>query len=184
MSVVSCNRRHQTDNSSKLNDSTMLLDTLHVALMQSPASFLILENEYYGIDYELIQQFAKKNENILKIHQAKSTSEMLTWLDDKKIDIVAGRIWITKENKLKYEYVAPQSPSSMVLVQNIGVKTISDVLELRDKKISVVRNSVYHQRLIHLDEEIGGGIEFDLLDDTVTVDALIDNIAYNKYLYI
>lgn len=180
MSIVSCNRHQQVETSSVSADSAIIQDTLHVALLQNPASFFILENEYYGIDYELIQQFAQKNKQVLKIHQAKTTSEMTTWLDDKTIDVLAGRTWISKDNKQKYLYVVPQSPSSMVLVQNIGVKTISDVLELKNMKISVVRNSIYHQRLMHLDEEIGGGIEFDLWEDTVTVDALIEKVVAGK----
>lgn len=155
-------------------------DTLRVATMYSSTSYFMFRDEQMGFDYEMAQNLANHFHLNLKISIAKTEMEMFQWLRERKVDIIAYNVIETKELKKQFGFVLPQPESYQVLVQNIGANAISDVTELEGDSVYVKNNSIFHQRLKALNEEIGGTINIVIASDSVSDDDLIDMVAENK----
>lgn len=158
-------------------------DTLHVATMYGSLSYFNFRDEVMGNDYEMADDLATYAGRPLKIHLAKTSDEMLIMLRNNKVDIVAYSMYETKNLKDEFRFVASQEDSYMVLVQQIGLKTVSDIHELVGKTVTVTENSVYHQRLINLNKELGGGINIQTVSDTISIDRMIEMVAEKKIDY-
>lgn len=155
-------------------------DTLRVATMYGSTSYFFFRDELMGFDYEMVGNLAKHLHLNLKISIAKTETEMYQWLKERKVDIVCYNVIETKELKKQFSFVLPQPKSYQVLVQNMGAKAVSDVTELSGESIHVKQNSIYHQRLKSLNDEIGGTINIILAADSLSEDDLIDMVAENK----
>lgn len=155
-------------------------DTLRVATMYSSTSYFFFRDELMGLDYEMAGNLAKHLRLNLKISIAKTEAEMFQWLRERKVDIISYNVTETKELKNQFSFVLPQPESYLVLVQNIGTKAISDVTELSGESVSVKENSIFHQRIKALNDEIGGSINIVLAADSLSEDDLIDMVAENK----
>jgi membrane-bound lytic murein transglycosylase F len=158
-------------------------DTLHVATMYGSSSYFQFRDEFMGYDLELAEDFAVFAQRPLKIHLAKTQDEMLDMLRNEEVDIVAFSMYETNALKKEFKFVAYQEDSYMVLVQQIGLKTVTDIHELKGKTVQVIENSVYHQRIINLNKELGGGIKISTVSDTVSVDRMIEMVTQKKIDY-
>lgn len=159
-------------------------DTLHVATLYGSSSYFYFRgDEIMGYDYDLINHFAEFTGLPVKIHLADSRDDMLNMLRHNRVDLIAYSMYETRALRDEFDFVAFQEDSYMVLVQEIGMQTISDINELKGKSVHVIKNSVYHQRMEHLNRELGGGINIQLLDDTVSVDQAIEMVTQRKIYY-
>ena len=158
-------------------------DTLRIATMYGSTSYFLFRDELMGFDYEMAGNLAKHLHINLKISVAKTEAEMFEWLADRKVDIVCSNIIETNELKKRFFFVLPQAESYQVLVQNMGANAVSEVTELEDKTIYVKENSIFHQRLKSLNDEIGGSIKIEIAPDSLSDDDLIDMVAENKIKY-
>ena len=158
-------------------------DTLRVATMYSATSYFLYRDEWMGYDYEMAQQLASNLKLNLKVTVANSESEMVQLLKERKVDLVAYHLTETKALKKNFSFVFPQNQSYQVLVQNMGAKALIDVTELVGKSVVVEANSVFHERLETLNEEVGGGIDIVVADDSLTTEDLIEKVAEKKFPY-
>lgn len=164
------------------NDLNQIIksDTLKVATMYGPTSYFLFRDELLGFDYEMAENLANYLHVNLELTIAKNEKEMTKWLIDGKVDIVAYNVIETKELKRIFNFVLPQPDSYQVLVQNLGVNALTDVTELEGKSVYVNANSIFHDRLKALNEEIGGTINIKLAPDSLSNSDLIDMVADNK----
>ena len=158
-------------------------DTLHVATLYGSSSYFRFRNEILGYDVELSAQLAKHIKKPLRIHLARTRQQMLDWLDNGQIDLIAYDMYESHELKRKYKFVAYQPDSYLVLVQLIGVNTVTSISELRGKTIHVPENSPQLQRLRSLNRELGGGINIIEVSDTIGSDELVDQVIKKKIDY-
>jgi len=168
--------------SNDLNE-IMKSDTLRVATMYGSTSYFFFRDELMGFDYEMAENLANYLHLNLEISIATSENEMAQWLQENKVDIVAYDVTETKELKRKFNFVLPQSESYQVLVQNMGTNALSEVTDLAGKSVYVKENSIFYDRLLALNDEIGGTIKIVLADDSLSNDDLIDMVAENKISY-
>ncbi|MDO9635088.1 MAG: transglycosylase SLT domain-containing protein [Paludibacter sp.] len=165
-------------------DGEQVPDTLHVATLYGSSSyFYFSSDEVMGYDYDLIMHFAEFLGIPVKIHLADTKDEMLKMLRHKQIDLITYSLYETKPLKSEFEFVAFQEDSYMVLVQLIGLQTVSEIEELKGKTVHVIENSIYHHRLNNLNIELGGGIQIETLKDTLSVDRLIEMVTQGKIAY-
>lgn len=155
-------------------------DTLRVATMYGSTSYFLFRDETMGFDYEMANNLARYLHVNLKISIAKTESELFQWIKDRKVDIVTYNTIETKELKKNYSFVLPQPNSYQVLIQNVGANALSDVSELNGDSIYVKKNSIFHQRLQALNDELGGTINIVFAADSLSDDDLIDMVAENK----
>ncbi len=175
-------RKKQPSTSQGLIDLKEIIasDTLRVATMYGSTSYFLFRDELMGFDYEMVEDLAKHLKVKLKISIAKNDEEIAQWLLERKVDLVAYNFIETKGLKSHFHFVFPQPESYQVLVQNMGSKALSDVTELSGKTVHVKANTIFHQRLLSLNEEIGGTIQIVTVPDSVSNDELIDQVAENK----
>jgi len=158
-------------------------DTLRVATMYGSTSYFLYRDEMMGFDYEMVGNLANYLKVNLKINIAKNEEEMTQWLKEDKVDIACYNFIETKALKEQFQFVLPQSESYQVLVQNLSTNSISDISELAGKSVYVKANSIFHQRLKAINEEIGGTINIVIAPDSLSNEDLIDMVGENKIDY-
>ncbi len=159
---------------------TSFADTLRVGTIYGSTSYFYYRDEVMGYDYKMACHLADFLKLKIKIIEANSETELIEMLNDNEIDVAAYNFIITKELKSNYSFVFPQPESQIVLVQNIGIRTISEITELNGKTIYVKPNTVFQQRLENLNKEIGGEIKIKYVEDSISADDLLEMVASKK----
>lgn len=155
-------------------------DTLVAATIYGSSSYFIFKGEEMGFDYELCSRFAEDNGLVLQIKVAKSVPELISMLDRGEVDMIACGLSITNELKRKFTFSDNQYVNNQVLIQRTSRKEITNVVDLIGKQVSVIRGSKYEDRINNLNEELGGGIKISTVNDSVSVDNLIEQVAMGK----
>ncbi len=155
-------------------------DTLVVGTLYGSTSYFLYREEYMRYDYQLAQAYAEQIGTQLKEVTAVSAIELAHMLQVKKIEMVAFNMFDRPEFRSLFDFVMPQEASHQVLVQRLSINTISEISELRDKKIHVKPNTVYRQRLENLQKETGGAFEIAEAPDSVSSEELIEMVADGK----
>ena len=158
-------------------------DTLRIATMYGSTSYFMFRDEMMGFDYDMAQNLANYLHLNLKISIAQTEKDMYRMLEERRVDVICYNVIQTKELKKQFSFVLPQPSSYQVLVQNLSANSISEVTDLVGKTIYVRENSIYHQRLKFLSDEIGGVFNIKFAPDSLTDDDLIDMVAENKIEY-
>ncbi len=157
-----------------------LPDTLRVVTLYSPTSFFYYRELEMGYDYDLISRFASDKDMKLHLEVAPSLQSAVAMLDSGLVDVIAYEVPITSQYKSHVLPCGVENITTQVLVQPKKSKgeRISDVTQLVGREVYVEQNSKYHQRLINLNEELGGGIIIKPIDrDTLITEDLIAMVS-------
>lgn len=158
---------------------------LVVLTLYSSTSYFIYRGEPMGFQYELSEQFAKSLGVKLRVEVAKNAEELIHKLLAGEGDMIAYNLPVTKEWKDSLTYCGEDIITHQVIVQRNGRqdKPLTDVTQLIDKDV-YVKPGKYHERLVNLDEELGGGIRIhEVTSDSITVEDLITQVAQGKIAY-
>ena len=158
---------------------------LVVLTLYSSTSYFIYRGQDMGFQYELGEQFAKSLGVKLKIKVAKNIHDLIERLLAGEGDLIAYNLPITKEWKDSLTYCGEEVITHQVIVQRTGsrVKPLKDVTELIGKDI-YVKPGKYYDRLVNLNNELGGGIHIHkITGDSVTAEDLITQVAQGKIPY-
>lgn len=154
-----------------------LPDTLRVGMLNSPTTYFDYRGTPMGYDYEMMERFAKSRGVQVKVEVGGTISEMLDWLNEGKVDVVASPVPMTSEFQDRVLLCGPKMVSNQVLVQKGGETVLTDVTQLVGHEVDVQADSKYYYRLKNLNEELGGGIEIKALErDTITDDDLLEMV--------
>lgn len=159
---------------------------LRILTLYSSTSYFIYRGQPMGYEYELAADFAESLGLETEVIVAENTNKLIQLLREGKGDVIAYNMPISKEMKDSISYCGRQYITHQVLVQKAGAKDkqIKDVTELIGKDVYVTGNSRYEQRLIHLNQELGGGIRIHVNNkDSVTSEDLIEMVANGKIPY-
>ena len=138
-----------------------------------------------GFQYELSEQFAKSLGVKLRVEVAKNAEELIHKLLAGEGDMIAYNLPVTKEWKDSLTYCGEDIITHQVIVQRNGRqdKPLTDVTQLVDKDV-YVKPGKYYERLVNLNEELGGGIRIhEVTSDSITVEDLITQVAQGKIAY-
>lgn len=168
-------------------DLTQIKDSgeLVVLTLYSSTSYFIYRGEPMGFQYELSEQFAKSLGVKLRVEVAKNAEELIHKLLAGEGDMIAYNLPVTKEWKDSLTYCGEDIITHQVIVQRNGRqdKPLTDVTQLVDKDI-YVKPGKYYERLVNLDEELGGGIRIhEVTSDSITAEDLITQVAQGKIAY-
>lgn len=157
-----------------------LPDTLRVGMLNSPTTYFDYRGTPMGYDYELMSRFSKFYGLEFKVIVGGNIAEMIEWLDEGKIDIIASPVPVTAEFQERALLCGPKNVSSQVLVQKTDIpedSIVKDVTDLVGKEVIVQNDSKYFYRMQNLNEEIGGGIIITPLSkDTISDDDLLSMV--------
>lgn len=174
--LLSCSGNHAAE-------ADTLPDTLRVATLYSPTTYFIYRDEPMGYDYQLVSDFAKAKGMVLDLKVARSMSQAIAMLDSGSVDLLACNVPVTSQYRDKVVACGPELLTTQVLVQPKvkGEAPIKDVTELIGRDIYVEKGSKYEQRMQHLNEELGGGINIHSVDSDSLIDEdLIEMVSDGK----
>lgn len=158
---------------------------LVVLTLYSSTSYFIYRGQEMGFQYELSEQFAKSLGLKLRIEVANNIDELIDKLVAGEGDMIAYNLPITKEWKDSILYCGEDIITHQVIVQQGRgkVKPLKDVTELVGKDV-YVKPGKYYDRLVNLNNELGGGIQIhEVTGDSITTEDLITQVAQGKIPY-
>jgi len=159
---------------------------LTIITLNSSTSYFIYREEPMGYDYDLAQDFCDHYGLKLNVKVAENTTRLIEMLKRGEGDLIAYAVPIQNELKDSISYCGLQQITHQVLVQraNKGDTIIKDVTGLIGKEVYVEADTKYHQRLLNLDSELGGGIKIHTVsEDTITSEDLIEMVSLGKIRY-
>lgn len=176
--------RHSSSDGDGENADTAsrpLPDTLRVATLYSPTSFFLYREQRMGYDYDLVVRLCTDKNMTLKLEVATSLNSAIEMLDSGLVDVIAYEVPVTAQYR---EHVLPcgvESITKQVLVQpkpRKGESAITDVTQLVGRDVYVEKGSKYHQRMLNLNNELGGGINIHSIDrETLITEDLIAMVS-------
>ena len=185
IAFIAC-RKQQQSQKPEVYDLPQILEKgeLVVLTLYSSTSYFNYRGQEMGFQYELAQQFAQKLGVKLEIKVASSIPELLEKLAAGEGDLIAYNIPITKELKDSIIFCGEEVITHQVVVQhNNRNELLTDVTELIGKEIHV-KSGKYYDRLVNLDNELGGGIIIHQENnDSVSIEDLITLVSKGKIAY-
>lgn len=188
LSVFACrNKQPIGEELTGAHDLAQIKDSgeLVVLTLYSSTSYFIYRGQDMGFQYELSEQFAQNLGVKLRVEVAKNVPELIQKLLAGEGDIIDYNLPITKELKDSLIYCGEEVITHQVIVQRTNGKTkpLTDVTELIGKDV-YVKPGKYFDRLVNLNNELGGGIHIhEVTGDSVTVEDLITQVAQGKIPY-
>lgn len=179
----SCRNQNQSVQNQEEEESDLEVikekGVLRVATLYRSTSFFVLKGQNLGYEYELADRFSKALGVEMEMVAALDMNDLVNKLYNNEIDLIAYPLTITNAYKEKVQYTEHEYITNQVLIQAKGKNKplISDVTELIGKEIYVVENSKYHNRLINLNEEIGGGIIIRTVSNEENEEMLIEMVS-------
>lgn len=178
--MMACRHQPQTIEATnydlpQIKDSGVLV----VLTLNSSTSYFDYRGEPMGFQYELAEQFARSLGVKLKVEVARNTHDLVHKLLSGEGDLIAYNLPVTKEFKDSVSFCGEDIITHQVLVQRNGRKDkpLKNVTELIGKEV-YVKPGKYLDRLINLDEELGGGILIhEVENDSVTTEDLIMQVS-------
>jgi membrane-bound lytic murein transglycosylase F len=149
-------------------------------------SYFVYKGEIKGYEYESLKNFADSFRLRLHIKLAENETKLTEMLMNGEGDLIACNIPLTKEGKKDLLYCGQEVVNEMALIQrsNKGNAILKDETELIGKEVWVIHDSKYYRRLMHLNNETGGGIHICTIDkDTVSVEDLIEMVSDGTISY-
>ncbi|MDR1526162.1 MAG: lytic transglycosylase F [Dysgonamonadaceae bacterium] len=143
-------------------------------------SYFIYKGEPRGYEYELLSDFADTYGLKVTIHLAENETKLTEMLLRGEGDLIAYPFPVTNKGKKELLYCGREVINHQVLIQrsNKGDTILKDVPELIGKEVWVIHDSKQYRRMVHLNDELGGGIRVRPIDkDTVTVEDLIEMVS-------
>ena len=185
--ISGCRKNHHSKEEENDSDLTQIKDSgeLVVLTLYSSTSYFIYRGQEMGFQYELSEQFAKSLGVKLRIEVANNVHELIQKLLAGEGDMIAYNLPITKELKDSLIYCGEDVITHQVIVQQGNGKEgpLKDVTELIGKNV-YVKPGKYYDRLVNLNNELGGGILIHkVTNDSITTEDLITQVAQGKIPY-
>ena len=161
-------------------------EKLTAVTLNTSTSYFIYKMEQMGYEYELVENFAESLGLELNIKIAENVTRLEEMLLNGEADIVAYPIQMDNVMKNKHLFCGVEEQNHLVIVQRAerGDTIIEDVTELIGKEVWVTDKSRYHERLVNLNTELGGGIIIKSIErDTVTTEDLIGMVSEGEIQY-
>ena len=183
-SIISCENKRGDEKSIAFSELEQIKDSgvITVLTMYGSTSYFIYRGQDMGFQYELSEQFAKSLGVKLHIKVAQNIPDLIEKLLNKEGDMIAYYIPITKEWKDSLLYCGEEIITHQVIVQRSSatIRPLRDVTELIGKDI-YVKPGKYYDRLVNLNDELGGGILIHkVTNDSITTEDLITQVAEGK----
>ncbi|MGH9325028.1 MAG: transporter substrate-binding domain-containing protein [Vicinamibacteria bacterium] len=100
-------------------------ETLRVLALDSAPFFYEKNGRMAGIEYDILDYFAKSRNATLEVEFASSFASILERVEKGEADVAGGTITITPERARRVSFSAPYFPVQVVLVERMGDDTHS-----------------------------------------------------------
>lgn len=176
---VSCISGENQGNQEDIPDLEGILQRgkIRVITLYGPLSYFNYKDNVMGYEYEFAQQLSQELGVEMEMIVAKNIANMIELLENGEGDLIAYRVPRTLEYQQRVSFTDREYVTSQVVIQLQSDSILTDVLQLAGKEVYVPESSIYHDRIVDLNNEIGGGINIVAVNDSVSVDALIVQTA-------
>ncbi|MDO4692278.1 MAG: transglycosylase SLT domain-containing protein [Porphyromonadaceae bacterium] len=191
-SIALGHRRMQQRERQTLHARRMALpDTLRVVTLSGATTYFTYRDEEMGYQYELVKLMADSLGLPMTIHIAPNLEAVHQLIDSGLMDLSITPEAVSGTGKQRYRYTGLEERSGLVLVQRRASQTkgqeglyVHDVTELLGKRIHVPAESRYEQRLLNLEQQLGGDIDIvSLSGDTINSEDLMAQVASREIDY-
>lgn len=161
-------------------------DTLKVITLNTSTSYFIYRDQPMGFHYDMINNFCKEHGLELHIIAAENSASMMQMLEEGVGDVVAYNIPVTNQLRDSIVFCGYRQISHQVLIQQLRQADymLTDVTDLIGKTVTLIKGSKHYDRIVNLNNEIGGGIIIDSADgDTIVVEDLIRMVSRGEIDY-
>lgn len=157
---------------------------LVVLTINSSTSYFNYRGEPMGFQYELATQFAASLGLKVRFKLAKDENSLVAMLLHGDGDLIAYNLGITPSRKDTLIFCGEEYRSQQIVVQrNDAKRRLKDVTELIGKQIYVYPGR-YETRLQHLNDELGGGIQMQVVNpDSLSMDDLMEQVSLGDIDY-
>ncbi|KAA6331440.1 Membrane-bound lytic murein transglycosylase F [termite gut metagenome] len=153
-----------------------------LTINDATASYFIYREQEMGYQYEIGQLFAASLGVKAHIKTVRNVWELSRKLLDGEGDIAIYNLPIMMELRDSLIYCGEENVTYQVIVQQ-NKKPIEDVTELIGKDVYVTPGK-YYDRLVNLNNELGGGIHIHCEDgDSITTELLISQVSKGEIAY-
>lgn len=168
---------------------------LNAITIYNSTSYFLYRGEPMGFEYELLKRLADELEVELNMIIAEDIDELFNMLNRGEGDIIAFGLTVTEERKKVVEFTEHHYVTHQVLVQRkpdnwrrlplhkIQKQLVSDPLDLIGDTVNVRLGSSYHDRLVNLQDEIGGKIHIEPVSGNMTTDEIIQRVVDDSIDY-
>jgi membrane-bound lytic murein transglycosylase F len=170
-------------------------DTLKAIAIYNSTEYFLYRGQAMGFEYELLKELAETLDLQLEMVVAKNVNELFDMLNSGQGDIIASGLTITEPRRkiisfTDYHYVTHQA-----LVQRkpknwrslpgykLDKLLVSDLIDLIGDTVHVLKQSSYYERLLNLQQEIGGQIYIDTNLGSSNTDDIIKQVVDGKIKY-
>ena len=186
--TFSCQYNRKTSvQESSVHDLPQIKDSgkLVMLTLYSSTSYFIYRGQEMGFQYELGMDLAKSLGLSLQVKIARSNQELVQLLKEGKGDFIGYNLPINRQRKKEIDFCNSTTVTHQVIVQRNrrGPNYLTDVTQLIGKDV-YVKPGRYKQRLLNLNDELGGGIRIHCItNDSITQEDLISQVSHGKINY-
>lgn len=168
-----------------------LPDTLRVVTLSGATTYFTYRDEEMGYQYELVKLMADSLGLPMTLHIAPNLEAIHNLIDSGLMDLSITPEAVSGTGKQRYRYTGLEERSGLVLVQRRASRQqgqqgmyVSNVTQLLGKRIHVPAESRYEQRLLNLEQQLGGDIDIVALSgDTINSEDLMAQVANREIDY-
>ncbi len=108
-------------------------ETLRVLALDSGPFFYQKDGKLTGIEYDILDYFAKSRGDTLAVHWVDGFGSILERIEKGEADLAAGTITITPERARRMDFTAPYFPVQVMLVERMSdhTKSLGDLVGQR-----------------------------------------------------
>ena len=154
---------------------------LRVLTRNNPANYFLWRGELIGFEYELVQEFAKRQGLQVEMIVPPTWGDLLKWLEQGRGDVVAASMTITEDRKARgFWFSKPYNYVNETIVARKD-EAIKSKEELAGRTVVVSRTTSYWQTLRRLQDT--ERIPFTLLaaPEDLTTAQIIGRVATGEY---
>jgi membrane-bound lytic murein transglycosylase F len=168
---------------------------LRAIMIYSSTSYFLYRGQAMGLEYELVKRLADHLGLELEIVLASNIDEVFDLLNRGEGDIITYGLTITEPRKELINFTDYLYTTHQALVQRkpsnwrkmarhkVSKYLVKDVIELIDDTVHLHRKSSYYERMLNLQEEIGGQIYLDTVVGDHNIEDLIKMVVDGKIKY-
>ncbi|WP_258103551.1 transglycosylase SLT domain-containing protein [Marinoscillum sp. MHG1-6] len=176
-------------------DEVMRRDTLKAITTYSSTSYFLYRGQPMGYEYELTRKLADHLGVELEMIIAKDINDIFKMLIEGEGDIITYNLTVTNNRRQYVDFTLPLNFTHQVLVQKkpdnwrdmkiheIENELVRNPLQMIDLPIYVRKNSSYTERLLNLQDELGGKIDINYVDGDLSTDEIIKKVSRGEIPY-
>jgi polar amino acid transport system substrate-binding protein len=120
---------------------TAKAESIRVLTFEIEPFFYIENGTPAGIDFEILNYFAKQQNQDLQIQWAKAFSDLLPMLQRGEGDVVAAALTITEQRRTLVNFTEPYFPSQLRLIERKGNES-KELNDLSNSRVGVLTGSI------------------------------------------